>query len=39
MMKVVIWERKLNIDGENIDKDKDCHRKKKVQDKIERNRL
>lgn len=28
-MKVVIWERKLNIDGENIDKDKDCNRKKK----------
>lgn len=28
MMKVVIWERKLNIDEENIDKDKDCNRKK-----------
>lgn len=29
MMKVVIWERKLNIYEENIDTDKDCNYKKK----------
>lgn len=34
MMKVVIWERKLNIYEENIDTDNDCNCKKKEKIKI-----